>query len=196
MPLLLTALALLAAPGGLTDEELQRALRGEVPVRTETFTKESGKGAGRGLGAIVVERPIAEVWATLARYDDKAQYIPRLEKVTILERRPDLLRARMQVNATVTTEYYTAFFQLDEKERVIHWKLDPSAHDNTLADVDGEYKLFELTPQRTLIVYRTYVDTGRPVPRFIQNHLALRSIPDLLRSIKKRIESGGTWKKR
>jgi hypothetical protein len=55
--------------------------------------------------------------------------------------------------------------------------------------------MFPLTPTRTLLVYRTYVDSGLHVAASIQSYVARRSIPDLLGAIKRRIESGGTWRK-
>lgn len=194
-PLLLPLLLLSPAAAGLAADDLERALGGGVPLRTETFTRPDGQSAGRGLGAIVIERPIAEVWATLSHYEDKAEYQPRLKTVTVLDRQPGLLRVRMEVDASVTTARYTGLFHLDEAEHRIRWELDRSAADNTVADVDGDYRMFEVSAQRTLLVYRTYVDAGRAVPGFIQTFLTRRSIPNLLRAIKRRIESGGTWRK-
>lgn len=196
MHLLLTLLSFAAAVPGLTEAEVQAALRGQVPVRTETFVRPGGKAAGRGLGAIVVERPVAAVWATLSRFEDKAEYMPRLKAVTVLERRPGLLRVRMVVDASITTARYTAWFELDEPARRIGWKLDRGAADNSIADAEGDYRLQELGPARTLVVYRTYVDTGRALPRFLQDYITRRSIPDLLRAVKARVESGGTWRRR
>lgn len=195
MHLLVTLMALGAPVGGLSDAELATALRGEVPVRSEAFTNAAGKAAGRGVGAIVIERPIAEVWASVSHYDDKAEYQPRVEKVEVLERRPGLLRVRMTVNASITTARYTGWYALDDKARTVRWRLDTEAEGNTISDMDGGYTMHELGPSRTLLVYRTYVDAGRAVPRFVQDFMARRSIPDLLRSIKRRIESGGTWRK-
>jgi carbon monoxide dehydrogenase subunit G len=192
---LLAVAALLATPGGLTDAEFARALKGEVPTHAESFLSPRGRSAGRGVGAIVIDRPLDDVWAVISRYDDKAEYVPRLEKVEILDRQPDRLHIRMRVNASVTTARYTAWFKLDEKEHAIHWKLDGEARDNTIADCDGDYLLFALEPARTLVVYRSFVDTGLRVPRFIQEYMSERSIPNLLRAIKKRVESGGKWKK-
>ena len=54
---------------------------------------------------------------------------------------------------------------------------------------------FHCEPGRTLVVYRAYVDAGTSVPKFVQDFMIRRSIPNLLRATKKRIESGGTWKK-
>jgi hypothetical protein len=188
-------IAVSVAALGLTGDELSQASAGKVPTRTEVFTNNGGRAAGRGWGAIVIERPIADVWATLARYEDRAEYVPRLKSVTVLAREPGRLRVRQEIDATVTTARYVAWFRLDEAERTISWTLDKSAPDNTVKEADGDYRMAELAPARTLLVYRAYVDTGFRVPQAIQSYLQKRSIPDLLRAVKRRVESGGRWKK-
>lgn len=186
---------LVAAAVGLTDADLATALKGEIPARTESFVTAGGKSAGRGVGAVVIDRSIAEVWTTLSRYEDRAEYQPRVESVTVLDRLPNRIRAHFVVDATITTARYTAWYDLDEKTHSIHWTLDPTAKDNTIVSVDGEYRSFEITPTQTLLVYRAYVDSGRAVSASIQNYFARKAIPNLLRAMKKRVESGGTWKK-
>jgi hypothetical protein len=191
----LPLIAFLGADVGLSDGDLAVALSGDVPARTESFVSPSGKSAGRGVGAIVIERPLAEVWATVSRYDDKAEYVPRVKAVTVLDRLPDRIRARFDVDATITSARYTAWFVFDPGAHRIHWTLDETARDNSVAAVDGEYRLFELRPGQTLVVYRTYVDAGRAIARSIQEYFARKSIPNMLRAVKKRVESGGTYKK-
>jgi hypothetical protein len=190
------ALALVIPGSGLTELEIADALKGEVPTRTEAFTSPKGKSSGRGVGAIVVDAAIADVWAVVSHYDDKADYMPRVDKVEILARTPSLMKIRMTVDATVTTARYTAFFQIDESQHRIHWVLDASARDNTIAGCDGEYLLFPLAPNRTLLVYRTWVDSGLAVPRFIQDHMAKKSIPELLHALQKRILTHGQYRKK
>jgi carbon monoxide dehydrogenase subunit G len=186
---------LLASAVGLSDADLAGALKGEVPARTETFELANGKSAGRGLGAIVIDRPIAEVWTHLSRYEDKAEYQPRVKSVEVLERQSDRIRARFVVDASIMTARYTAWFVFDPKEHVIHWTLDPSATDNSIVAAEGDYHMFEVSPSQTLVVYRTYVDSGRAIAKSIQNFFTRKAIPDLLRAVKKRVESGGTYKK-
>ena len=193
--LVLRVALLIASAVGLSDADLADALSGNVPARTETFTAPNGKSAGRGVGAILIWRRIEDVWATLSRYEDKAEYQPRVESVTILERQADRIRARFVVDATITTARYTAWFVLDPKQHTIHWTLDSSATDNTIAATEGDYRMFEVAPNQTLVVYRSYVDSGRAVSKAIQNYFARKAIPNLLNAIKKRVESGGTYKK-
>ena len=183
------------ALAGLSEADLRDVAAGKVVTRSEAFTTASGKSAGRGLGAIIVERPIGDVWATLARFEDRAEYLPRIESVQILERQPERLRVRQEIDATLTTARYTAWYRLDALAHTISWTLDRQARDNTVADVEGDYRLSELAPGRTLLVYRTFVDSGLKVPQSIQSFMQRRAIPDFLRAIKRRVESGGTYKK-
>lgn len=194
--LLSLVLAVIAPVAGLTEAEMEQVLAGKVPVRSETFTTQSGKSAGRVFGAIVIDKPVADVWAIISRYEDKAEYMPRLKEVTVLDKQPDKVRCKMVVDASVTTARYTAIYTLDEKERTIRWNLDKTATDNTINDVEGEYKMIELDAGRTLVAYRTWVDSGKAVPRFIQDYMAKKSVPDMLKAVKQRVESGGTYKKK
>ena len=175
--------------------EVDAALHGKVPVRIERFARPDGRTAGRGVGAITVDRPIAEVWSTIIRFDDKPEYMPRMKAVTVLEKTPERLRVKMVIDASVTTAHYTLVYRIDTPEHLLSWKLDHSVPDNSIAETDGEYRLYAITPEQTLVTYSSQVDTGRSLPRFIQDYIARRSIPDLLRAIKLRVESSGLWRR-
>ena len=193
MHILLALLAVLGPVVGFTPAEVDAALHGQVPVRIES--QPGGKAAAHGLGAIVVERPLGEVWATISRFEDKTEYMPRLKSIVILGQTPADVRVVQTVDASVTSVHYTMLFHRDALGHILSWKLDHSVTDNGIADSEGEYRLYEIEPARTLITYKSFIDPGRSVPRFIQDYMARHSIPDLLRAIKKRVESGGQWKK-
>jgi uncharacterized membrane protein len=188
-------LAVTVASLGISDAEMKTLSKGDVPTRAETFTNAQGKSVGRGWGAIVIDRSIGEVWKTMARMDDRAEYAPRLKSLKVLERQGDRWRVLQDIDATITTAHYTAWYRVDDAEHTIHWTLDRAAPDNTLKDIEGDYLVAELAPGRTILVYRTYVDSGLHVPQMIQKYMTRKSIPELLRAIKKRVESGGTWRK-
>ena len=193
---LLTLLSPSASPFvGLTQPEVQAALSGQVPVRIEPFARPDGKTAGRGIGAITIDRSISEVWTTLVRFEDKAEYMPRIKSAEVLDKSPERLRVRMVVDASVTLARYTMIYQLDEPGHRLSWKLVHTVSDNTISEADGAYRADALAPGRTLVTYHSQVDTTRALPRFIQNYIARRSIPDLLRAVKKRVESSGLWRR-
>jgi carbon monoxide dehydrogenase subunit G len=190
-----TDLASFASQVGLNQAELQKALAGDVPAHSESFTSSSGKAAGRGVGAVVIQRPLAEVWSTLARFDDRPEYIPRLKAIELLEQAPTRVRVLQIVDVGITTARTTLWFELDEAARSISWKLDGAASDNSVVAVEGDYRMLALSARETLLSYRTHIDTGLRIPQLVQSHLQKRALPELLRAIKKRVESDGTWKR-
>lgn len=179
----------------VSSDDLEQAQAGRVVARGEARANGEGKAVGRGFGAIVIERPIAEVWRTLARFDDRPEYIPRLKSTVVLEQTEHRVRVLQLADAVITTARTTLWFELDEAARRISWKLDHTVTDNTPADVEGDYRMAELGPSRTLLVYRAHIDTGRRVPGFIQAHMQKRAVPELLTAIKQRVESDGRYRK-
>lgn len=179
----------------LTPAETGRVLGGEVLARSETSGNASGKASGYGVGAIAIDRSVADTWAVLANYADKAEYQPRVSRCTVLGREGDVLRVAMEVSATIMTVRYTGLYTLDPVAHTVRWKLDKTAAGNGIQDMEGGYALIRVSEARTILYFRSYVDSGRMVPRFIQDHFSVKAIPDLLKSVKARVESGGTYRK-
>jgi hypothetical protein len=193
--LVLQALMAALVIAGLDPQEVELALQGGIPIRADAFKGASGGTAGRGQGAILVWRPVADVFATLSHFDDRTEYIPRVKKVVVLEQRPERVHVWQEIDATVTTARYTAWYELDAAAHVIRWKLDTNAGDNTLKGVEGDYTMIPVDAGRTILIYRAVIDSGLHVPRSIQAYMTKKSLPELLRNIKNRVESGGTWKR-
>ncbi|MEO6952067.1 MAG: SRPBCC family protein [Polyangia bacterium] len=179
----------------IAPADVDAAMAGGVPIHAEAFTDSAGYTGGKGTGVILIWRPLADVWATLTRYDDRVEYIPRVKKLKVLGQQGNRVHVWQEIDAAVTTARFTAWYELDEKAHVIHWKLDPAAGDNTLRDVDGDYTLVAVDANRTLLSYQSTIDTAFHVPRAIQAYMTRKSLPELLGNIKKRVESGGKWKR-
>ena len=77
----------------------------------------------------------------------------------------------------------------------LDFRLDPN-YPHSLKDTRGYRYLENLDEKRTLLTHAvTRVDVGIPVPGFIRKALSSRDLPGVVRNLKKRIESGGTWTK-
>ena len=65
-------------------------------------------------------------------------YQPRVEKVWILDKQPNHLKVPHAVDASVTRRCATRrTLDLDHENHSVHWRLDKTATDNTIADCDG-----------------------------------------------------------
>ena len=184
-----------AAAPLLTPAEIERVLQGEILFRSEPAVTPSGKTAGYGIGAIAIDRPLEATWSVVARYDDKAEYQPRLTRCTVVSRTGEVLRVAMAVDAALMTVTYTGIYTLDPVAHTVHWELDKQAAGNTLADMDGTTALIAAAPGKTILTFRTYVDSGHLVPHFLQNFFSANAIPDLLKAVKMRVETDGKWHK-
>lgn len=193
--LLAYALMLSLATPPLTAPEIERVLQGEVLVRSEPAVTQAGKTAGYGVGAIEIDRSIEETWKVVANYEDKAEYQPRVDKCTVVSRKGNVLRVAMALNATIMTVSYTGVYTLDPVNHTVRWGLDRQATGNTIRDMDGGYTLIPVSKTRTILYFKTYVDSGRMVPRFVQNYFSVKAIPALLHAVKQRVETGGKWHK-
>jgi carbon monoxide dehydrogenase subunit G len=193
--LLPIALFLLMPPPALPEADLAKVLGGAMVVRSEPSVTPDGKTAGYGLGAIAIDKSIADAWKVLSNYEDKAEYQPRVTKCTVLSRQGHTLRVAMAIDAGIMTATYTGLYTLDPAAHTVHWTLDRQAAGNTIADMDGGYWLVKVSPGKTILYFKSYVDSGHLVPRFLQNHFSIKAIPDLLKAIKQRVESNGTYHK-
>ena len=125
----------------------------------ESFTTETGKASGRGVGAIVIDRPMAEVWSVVSHFPTKRNTCRGWKSRSVGSDQ----RATPRENDRRCRGEHGALhshFSISQAQHTIDFQLDKSASDNTIKDTVGGYALFEVSTEKTLLVYRTWVDTG------------------------------------
>ncbi|MEW5852645.1 MAG: SRPBCC family protein [Myxococcota bacterium] len=180
-----------AASGG-TDlphpDELKRLEAGEPVVRTRMAFNASGGRAGEGRAYIVIDRPPDVVWRFAQDYERFVQSIPRLKKVVVLERALERLRVFHLVGLGLRSLRYTLDVTFHPSERMVSWQLDKS-RPNDIHDTTGTWRFIPHGPGRTLAVYTISLDTGFPLPPFLEDYITTRDLPQMLRAVKRGAES-------
>lgn len=146
---------------------------------------------GRSVTAtLYVEATPKALFGVLTDYDHLAEFMPMVNEARALES-----SAR---GATVMFKVrYARFFELEEIDVRTH---EPYSR-ITWHAIKGPLKVSDgfwaLRPQGkgTHLTYRTDVDPGFPVPSQLTGVLLKQGLPEFLAGIKRRAESGGTWKK-
>lgn len=177
-----------------TKEELARLARGSVVVRSEMFTKPDGKRAGAGKAYCIVNATPDASFAIFHDYEKTPEYQPRLKKVTVREKNGNLWRVTQELKIAIKTVRYSVDITFDPVARRMAWTLDKTQK-NDIKDTMGSWEFTPWEDGKTLIVYTISLDTGSFVPAFIEQFLTQQDLPELLLSTKRRIESGGKWKK-
>lgn len=194
VPGVLFALALAVADdptGGLRDEDVARLRKGDIILLP---TDGAGGQAKRLRAALVFAQPVTTSWAVLSHPEHEDEYLDDCDSAELIQRDEN---GRDTVEYTLSVMLSTIRYRVNHTyvpaEHRFSWALDPQ-FDNDLALVEGEWRLYAWEG-KTLARFATRVDVSSLIPDFIQRRLARRDVPRSLEAVRKRVNSGGTWKK-
>lgn len=189
--------------------------------KIQTFTyeyKAEGQGAKkRGVGVILIDAPPAVVWDYLLKWDSMGEFVPGLDYYkTISAIRPiakgvvgeSLIEGKLKF--PMLTVKYTLDITFDEPNLRQDWRLITQNEADEYAKkglkitrASGGIKNIEgfeyLEPyaggSKTVYYYAPIVETSMPIPAFLERLVANSTLPGYVESVKKRVESKGTYKK-
>jgi ribosome-associated toxin RatA of RatAB toxin-antitoxin module len=156
---------------------------------------DEGAAAGSVLGYCIAKVAPAAVFAVLTDHTVYPQFMPRIEATQVSRHTDTGERVLQTVNASISTVKYTLDYAWSREALRVEFKL---ANDvpNDIKATTGHWQLWELDGGKTtLIEYQTSADIGRSVPGFIKRWLQEGGVKDAMDAIRKRAESGGTYRK-
>lgn len=183
-----------SATTDLTANELAKVEMGNVVVKTETYPTGDGARGARVKAYCIINTLPDVAWAIILNYHQFDEFMPRLEKVEVLERTASTMKVTETVHVMLRAISYTVDLIFKPEQRTMSWTLDKSRkHD--LAETSGSWELLPYGQDKTMLRYTTTLDSGFFVPRFLDELLLRNNLADALLSLKRRAESNGTWKK-
>jgi hypothetical protein len=179
----------------LTEEQRQKLLNGEVIYQSIKNVDERGALKGSGQSMVLVNAPIDKCWEIFTQFNKQQEYWPRKTGSGVLEQGPGFALVLKQFKFAGAKVSYVVKYLIDEENHSIDYEIDKSRpHD--IKDAAGSFCFEKIDSDTTLFIYQvTRMDTGIFVPEFIREALQKRDLPAVAENVKKRIESGGTWKK-
>lgn len=184
-----------SATTGLTTGELTRMEKGEVVVKMDTYPTWDGARGAKVKAYCVINKPPDVAWAVMLNYHKFDEFMPRLEKVEVLEKTTSTMKVTETVRVPLGVISYTVDLIFKPAARTVNWTLDKSRkHD--IADTFGAWEFLPYSQGKTILRYTTTLDSGFFIPRFLEEFLLRNDLSDALLSMKRRTESDGTWKKK
>jgi len=178
----------------LTADEVARMEKGGVVVKTETHPSEDGKLAARIKAYCIINKPPAAAWAVMLDYHRFHEFMPRLERVQILQKTKDTMKVAQTIRVPLGLVNYTLDLKFDRALGKVSWALDKSRkHD--IADTFGAWEFSPYGNNKTSLRYTSTLDSGMLIPKFLEDLLIKNDLPEILLSMRRRTESDGTWKK-
>jgi len=175
-----------AAEFALSSAELARIAARQLVIRP---TLDPSQRRGTVRAALLIDAPAEVVFRTMTSCADALQYVPHLRTCRVRERGPDdgwmvveheidfgwyaprmkwVSRADMIVNRKITFRQVSGDFRANEGT----WELEPSADGN-----------------RTLLLYRIYIDPPGYVPNWLARSIFKRELPQMLTELRRRCET-------
>ncbi|MEB3299187.1 MAG: SRPBCC family protein [Candidatus Sericytochromatia bacterium] len=167
-------------------QDRARLLAGKILVRH--FEHEDGlKGSSVRFWA---KAPVDQAYSALADPAQLAEYMPNLHMVRVLGRQPDGIIVKMVSQIPFAPELTIKRWGNPET-RTIRW-VDVRT---PFRRMEGRWHLSPLG-EGTQLEYTLGIDaTGNPVPSWIISGLQQQGTRQLADHVRRRVESGGTWKK-
>lgn len=178
----------------LTPENMAKLEAGKVVLLDQAYKDpKTGKMRGKGMAIILVNKAPQEVWEYLPKFNTYKEFMPRMKESTIYDGGGGKVGATYVLDFLIKKIKYHCLHELDKEKMVIRWTLD-SSKKNDIASTTGYWRV-KAHGDKSLLFYTVAVDTGMAVPQKFQDYLTKKDLPNVVKAVKKRIESGGTYKK-
>lgn len=158
-----------------------------VTTKTDTAGTDGGINTSVQTSAIFPHTP-AQVWSVLVDFDSRPAFTPGLEESHIKKVEGNRVWLDERVRVWWVNIRYHIIDTLEPERGLISWVLDKNL-DNDIKDSVGSWQLVPLPPgPQTLVRYRARLDTGQPVPAFVESFLVKRSLPKLVGGLREEVE--------
>jgi len=165
-------------------------------VATEVFTaKPDGSQATDVLVKVWIKAPREAVWKTIRDFNTFGEFMPRVKSCRIIRQEGETCWIVYDTELLGIRVVYHLITVGKEKYRRIEFNLDPTKP-NDIKGIRGYYILDDAPDgQGTVLSYSAFVDTGIPAPEFLTRKISKPNLVQVIKSVRQRVESGGTWKK-
>ncbi len=184
-----------AARAEYTQEEWEKLKKGEILITEKAVQNPDGSQKVFFVSKVYMGAQPEEIWKIMRDYDKFEQFMPKLRECKVLKKEGPVYWVRYETKVLWVEANYHLRLVGVEKYKRIKYKLDETKK-NDIRATEG-YWIFEEAPdgKGSVVTYCTRTDTGIPAPEFVARKVGRMSLPNIIKNVKKRVESGGTWQK-
>lgn len=192
----------------LKQADVQSLREGNIVIKKQKSKTQEGEIA-RVAGAILIQKPIQEVWKCILDWERMPQYVDTLDYYTVLAKiNHNTSIIEGQIHVAFLKFNYTLLVSNDERNYYQKWQLisendivqyniqkNIKPASTGIKNIEGYQYCIPLDDNNTIVYYAPVVEVSVPVPGFVENNLTQKSIKDYLYGIKRYLEGGYNGKK-
>ena len=176
----------------LTPENITKIEAGETILFDQAYKDDQGKMRGKGLAIILVNKPKKDVWDVLVDYESYPKFMPRVETVILEFSEGDRYGLHMTLKVLLKKVQFHIIRDRNFEAGTIRYALDKKKK-NDIEDIFGGWTIIPHGKGKCILAYTVAVDSGMFLPKSLQDYLTKKDLPELVRTVKLRVESGGTY---
>ena len=170
------------------EADWQALLQGKVVVTKLGDSHSAGAVQTTNEASAIIPYPPAQVWSVVTDFESRPQYVPGSKDVHIGRREGNRLWIDEHLRILLINVRFTVISTVDPEQGSVTWVLDHSTR-NDIADTTGSWTVVPLKDGiETLVRYRTWVDSGRSVPRLAEEFLTRRSLPKIVEGLRSEVQ--------
>ncbi len=169
---------------GVLSEREWAAVQGGEIVTSKVDSKDAdGHKKSLVQSSAILSFPAAEVWSVVIDFESRPKFVPGAKEVKTIRREGNQLWLQEHLRVFLMNIRFGVINTLEPELGRVTWRIDPEAK-NDIADTSGSWQIVSLDEQRTLVHYEARIDSGKPVPGFIEDFLARRSLPKMISGLR------------
>lgn len=171
----------------LETSERERVEAGEIVLRHGQMGDTKTRTVS--VAVIVPARP-EQVWAVITDFESWPQFVPHLDEVEVdrSQEATGIVDVAESASVMWTEISFATRRYLSSDNRSMWVELDRSKH-HDIGDVAGIWQLEPIRGgEQTLLRVKSAVDTGKPLPAFVERMLAAKSLPESVRAVANEVE--------
>jgi hypothetical protein len=172
-------------PGGLSADEREALLAGDIVARPMVFEKNGGRYVG-GVSYQLVRAVPAEVLAAVSNVSELPSVLPRTESATLIDASERGTRIELVQGNSVARATYTVLLASGGPGEVRFWLDASRPHD--ILDVWGYFRARPFGADKTLVTVAVALDVGPGLVRLLFEERIQRLALETPRHIKDYVE--------
>jgi ribosome-associated toxin RatA of RatAB toxin-antitoxin module len=170
------------------DKAQQRSLdRGKIIKKHEKTTDADGFRGGSGFAYMILEHPPKTVWDQILDFENYHTFFKSVFRCRIYDQHDNEIFAQfiLKIGMIIKVTYHIHHTVFPEKSRMT-WVMD-NEKKNDFKNSHGIWTVWPLEHGRSLVSYSITLESGRSIPKIIEDVTAKSGLKKVMESLKKRV---------
>jgi len=162
----------------LSKADWDAVQRGEIITSKVDSKDAEGNKKSLVQSAAILRFSPQDVWSVVIDFESRPKFIPGVKEAKIVRHDGNHFWLQEHLRVFLMNIRFGVINTVDPELGRVSWRIDPDTK-NDIADTTGAWQIVGISNDRTLVHYQACIDSGQPVPGFIEDYFAQRSLPKM-----------------